>query len=79
MNERQRKFLIGVGIVMIAMLLFPPFYYQIGEGARRGHCYSLIFSPPDYYYAVNIELLVVQLLAVATIGFIGWYVLGGKR
>jgi len=54
MNERQRKFLIGVGVVMISMLPFIPFYYQAGEGSRRGHCYSLIFSLPDYYYAVNI-------------------------
>ena len=57
MRERQRKFLIGVGVVMIAMLLFPPFCYQFGEGVRTDHCYSLIFSPPGNRYAVNIELL----------------------
>ena len=79
MNKRQKKFLIGVGVAMVAMLLFPPFHMIGGGGRTVNSGYHFIFNPPVIVAVVNIGLLLVQWLIVAAVGFIGWYVLKSKE
>ena len=75
MNNNQRKLLIGVGIVFIGMLLFPPFVNTAGWNVG----YSFILKPSSYYDAVNIPMLMVQWIAVVAAGAIGWFILKDKK
>ena len=75
MNEKQRQLLIGVAIVIIGMLLFPPFYATGGGGVTINYGYAFIFSPPNTISIVNIGLLFIQWLFVVAVGVIGWKLL----
>ena len=79
MNEKQKQLLLGVGAVMAAMLLFPPYHGTGGGGVDLNFGYGFIFSPPNPIALVNVGLLFVQELTVGAIGFIGWYFLKEKK
>jgi len=73
MNEYQKWFLIGIGVLMAVMLLFPPFYLTFrGQNLNAG--YSFILNPPGMAL-VNTGMLLIQYLVVSAIGFIGWLLL----
>lgn len=79
MNEKQRKLLIGIGAIIGGMLLFPPFHSTGGNSISVNFGYNFILSPPHDVAVVNIGLLFIQWLAVATVGFIGWLLLKEKN
>ena len=54
MNANQRKLLIGVGCVILAMLLYPPYKIVGGTGFIRGSGYEWIFNLP---YAATVDVL----------------------
>jgi len=79
MKDKCGIFLVCIGFILLAMLLFPPFR-STGGPFTFNDGYSFFLSPPnDTGSSVNVELLFVQWLFVATIGVIGWYLLRGKR
>lgn len=46
MTHKQRTLLVGLGVVIIAMILFPPFQYRT-QAATLNLGYSFLFSPPE--------------------------------
>lgn len=69
----KSKVLIFYSIVMAAVMLFPPFHYGTKIDSSAGHAF--IFFAPEYcdYNScaetmVNIQLLLVEMLAVSAIG-----------
>lgn len=80
MNEPQRKVLIGVGIIVLAMLIYPP--YRI-YGVRGNSDllietgYDFIFDLP-YRAIVDANTLLVQWIGVLIIGAIAFFLLKNK-
>lgn len=69
MNDSQKKVLLLLGLVIAAMLLFPPFHALLAPGRVRNLGYHPIFDPPTFG-SVNVSLLVAQWLGVAIVGCI---------
>lgn len=74
MNRNQRTVLFAAAAVLCGMLLFPPFQSRYPWGLVNAG-YGFILSPPTYVIAfntfnsdVNLTLLGVQFLFVATVG-----------
>ena len=83
MNKNQKILLIVVAIVLVAMLLYPPFEYKRFSGGI-GITYTFLFTEFSGRRTVDIPLLLVQMLVVAIVSGIGWFVLrddkkGGKE
>jgi hypothetical protein len=67
MNKAQRKVAIVIGIIIIAMILFPPVSY---EGAYRGYEFIAKITPG---LSINAALLFMQLLGILLIGALVLY------
>ena len=76
MNSRQRRILIVVAVAVVVMMLFPPFYFPREGATSVRHDYGWLLS--SGYGRVEVELLVVQFLAVGVIGLIA-YVLSATK
>ena len=73
MNDKQRAVLILAAIVILAMLLYPPFD-QIGyRGQVWGIGYSWIFKPPYGPTKVDTGLLLIQWIGVLIVGAIAYF------
>ena len=75
MSKSQRAVLLVTSVLLIVMLLFPPFKSQYLSGVTVNEGYSFILKPPTYevtygYYKsqVNHSLLGIQFLIIATAG-----------
>ncbi len=68
MNSKQRTAIIIAGIVMILMLLFPPFQLHWGPGRVFNKGYGFLFAPPDHRGTVDVSLLLIQWLLVVVLG-----------
>lgn len=70
MSKAQKNVLICIAIIIVLMLLFPPFTYrQMNQG------YSFIFNPPYYGQAnINIGQLIIQWFGVLIVGAIAWLI-----
>lgn len=80
MNDIQRKVLIGIGVVVFAMLLYPPYrIYGWGENSnavlRSG--YALLFDLPQRA-TVDVSTLLVQWFGVLIAGIIAFVLLKDK-
>ncbi|MGA9109995.1 MAG: hypothetical protein ACLPSL_10270 [Smithella sp.] len=62
MNKAQRIVAIVIGMIIVAMLLFPPVSY---EGTYRGYEFIAKITPG---LSINIALLFIQLLGILLIG-----------
>ena len=69
MNNAQRRVVIVICIVIIAMFLFPPVSY---EGAYRGYEFIAKITPG---LSINAALLFVQLLGVLPLGALVFIIL----
>ena len=67
MNKAQKKVAIVIGIIIIAMCLFPPVSY---EGAYRGYEFIAKITPG---LSINAALLFMQLLGILLIGALVLY------
>ena len=67
MNKAQKKVAIVIGIIIIAMILFPPVSY---EGAYRGYELIARITPG---LSINAALLFMQLLGILLIGALVLY------
>ena len=84
MNKKQKAILITVMVVILVMLVFPPFHVTLPTGAVQNLGYGLLFNPPerDYLYlgrrieitgSVDIALLVTQWLGTLIVGGIAYF------
>lgn len=79
MNKKQKIALIAITVVILGMLLYPPFHW-IGKGGEVGSAgYSWISDPPrsmgGFLAKVDIGLLLTQWLAVLIAGGITLFML----
>lgn len=69
MNSKQKSILIIVAIVVLAMLIYPPYIQQIGGYTWSG--YALIFNLPSMS-VVNTTTLLIQWVGVLIAGGIAY-------
>jgi hypothetical protein len=78
MNKTQRVTLLATAVVLVFMLLFPPFKAEMVNTVRLNRGYAFVLSPPDsdpdsygndsFKARVDSGLLVVQLLTATAVG-----------
>ena len=81
MHDKQRYIIIGAMVVIVVMLLFPPFQFRHYSGTMWNLGYSFLFQPPMYGSipaSVNIAMLVVQWLVIAGVASALWWLLKDK-
>ena len=70
LNNTQRKIIIAMIIIIVGMLLFPPFHLVNQADINLG--YSFLFFPPDKYrpelVKIDALLLLTQWFGVLSIG-----------
>ncbi len=78
MNDKQKIVIVAAGVLMLVMLLFPPFEL-IHQNATLNQGYAFLLSPPYSGLAtVNLKLLILQWIVLMVIAAIGWYLLKEK-
>jgi hypothetical protein len=80
-NTTQRLVLVAVGVVALAMFLFPPFYLRYANGVVANLGYHFLFDPPTERGLraaglVHAPTLLVQFLGLLVVGGVAW-LLGG--
>ena len=79
MSEKQRIAIATAGIIILAMLIFPPFE-QIAKYGTYNQGYSFILSPPNEGRAtVSVGLLFLQLVIVMVSAGIAWFLFKSKE
>lgn len=74
MNTRQRRILIAVAVMIVGMMLYPPFYYP---RPRVSHGYDWLLGHGEG--RIEVELLLVQFLVVGVIGAIAYVLCADKK
>ena len=80
MNEKQKKILIAVTVVIGLMLLYPPFHARFPNGVIKNLGYSWIFAPPSggawqaSAGTVDIGILITQWIGVLVVGGIVFFI-----
>lgn len=77
MNKKQKAVLIAIMVVILGMLLYPPFHCIVGQRVWSAG-YSWIFDSPEsmgVLATVNVGLLLAQWLGVLIVGGIMWFML----
>lgn len=82
MNSSQRKVLIFVVVLIVAMLLYPPWQAHLtnsrGASVVVNHGYSWIISPPQNTAQVNVVLLFTQWVGVLIVGLILYFMMRNR-
>ena len=71
MNSRQRKALVSAAVVILLMLIYPPFD---SEYKGLGGTYAFILDPPERY-TIDASALLIQWLGVLLIAAIAFLTL----
>ena len=80
MNDNQRKVLIGVGAIVLAMLIYPPYrIYGYGQSSNAviESGYAFLFALPNRA-TVDVTTLLVQWVGVLIVGAIAFFLLKDK-
>lgn len=80
MSETQRKVLIGVGAIVLAMLIYPPYRiygYGVSSNTVIESGYAFLFELPDRA-TVDVTTLLVQWVGVLIVGAIAFFLLKDK-
>lgn len=73
MNRNQKIVAVSIVLVLLGMLLFPPFHLVVREGTFNVG-FSFIFNPPQKGTAIiNTSQWLIQILVVGIIGGITWF------
>ncbi|WP_457944546.1 hypothetical protein ACSTAY_06665 [Vreelandella alkaliphila] len=68
MNDNQKEVLVFTGIILLLMLIFPPFHAQFSGGVSFGRGYGFILNPPRGGARIDVGILLIQWFFVASIG-----------
>lgn len=68
MSQAQRAIVFVVVVVLIVMLLWPPFHLVERQGAVAGRGFSFILSPPQEGATVDAALLAIELVVCLIVG-----------
>ena len=79
MNKKQKWVLIAVALVILVMLLFPPFSYHPAARVQFNNGYHFILNPPSihnngFFDCVNVPLMLAQWVGVLIIGAILFFI-----
>ncbi len=81
MNKKQKRVLIAITVIILGMLVYPPFHWRAEGGIVTSVGYGWIFDPPSpdssVLPTVDTGLLVTQWLGVLIAGGIIWFILKG--
>jgi hypothetical protein len=80
LNETQRKVVIGVGAIVLAMLIYPPYRiygYGTNSNAVIQSGYAFLLELPDRA-TVDVTTLLVQWVGVLIVGAIAFFLLKDK-
>lgn len=76
MNASQRHILVAAAVIVVAMLLFPPFHDVAANGAEAHVGYFPLFAPPGWdnglHYPVNLGLLGMQWIGALVVAGLLW-------
>ena len=84
MNSKQKQVLIVVVLVVVGMLLFPPFqldHYR-GEAVELNMGYGFLFAPPHvgrFVASIDIPVLFTQWFAAVLVGGMAWFLFKGEE
>ena len=78
MNGYQKKIVIVIVTVILAMTLFPPFK-GVWKGNSMNFGYSFLFSPPNVISSVNVSTLFIQYIVIGIIGGFSWFMARDKN
>ncbi len=76
MNENEKRVIVAVIVVFVAMLAYSPFHLVLANGAVLNMGYGWIFDAPkhgDITATVNVLMLVVHWLGVLVIGGLAFF------
>jgi heme/copper-type cytochrome/quinol oxidase subunit 2 len=76
MNQNQKRILMAVIAVVVAMLAFPPFQVVAPNGAVLNMGYDWLLDPPERGYivaTVNVSMLLIQWIGVLVVGGIAFF------
>lgn len=77
MNKTQ-KIILSVGaLVVLAMLIYPPFCFEV-KGSKIDPQFGFIFSPPGYNHVINVSQLFIQIFAVLVIVALAFFIFTGS-
>jgi hypothetical protein len=68
--------MVAVIAVLVAMIVYPPFYLVVANGAVLNKGYHWIFRPPDMA-TVNVSMLLIQWIGVLVVGGIAFFLTKG--
>ena len=74
MNLKQRIVLISVLFIIALMILIPPFQWK-SQSLSVNVGYGFVFGEMNDMYQINFIRLLIQLLAVLTIGGVIFFIL----
>lgn len=77
-NEKQRRVLIAIAVVLAGMLLYPPFHKIHSSGRINGMGHYWLFDNVPYGASVDVAVLFTQWLGVLIIGGIAFLILKDK-
>lgn len=75
MNEKQKKVLITIAVVVLAMLIYPPYIQQIGGASSTATIsgYAFIFELP-FWATIHVSTLLIQWVGVLIVGGIAFLI-----
>lgn len=86
MNKYQRIVLACGTVVVLLMLLFPPFLIKVNSERAINMGYAFILTPParemtysSYIGSVNGKLLLIQWIGVLIVASLGYLLLSSKE
>lgn len=92
MNKRQKIVLLSAVVVIVGMLIYPPFHYRYASGSVQNLGYGWLFDPPilgdrfanllnqspTYVGSVDVLMLIVQWVGAIIVAAVFFVVLKDK-
>ena len=77
MSKNQKIVVFSTGVILLFMIIFPPFNVVRNGQIVRDYGYHFVITPPNKgrYVRINSERLLIQCLAIAGIGALCWFAL----
>lgn len=76
MNTNQKRIITAVIVIIVGMLLYPPFQVIAKNGIVFNMGYDWIFDPPKRRYIganVNVSMLLIQWVGVLVVGGLAFF------
>jgi len=77
MSQNQKRVLVAVIAILVAMIAYPPFHIVRDNGAIFNMRYGWIFDPPNKRATVNVSMLLMQWIGVLVVGVIAFFLTKG--